>query len=170
MSSLDQVSIEVPVTELAHTLADQKRRLYDIARALNSGETVPPTTVRTFLSWFWGTQRRGRWIVSHIRQELERAGLVTVPDFESTYLDAEIKFSLPPEPQAIDTKDVVTVSGSIQVITSTEIKIPSFTFADPTYRISKLAAANKAPTSVSPDATLTETVTIMMANDFLSCQ
>ncbi len=104
--------------------------------------------------------------MSHIREELDRAGIVTVPDFESTYLDAEIEFSPVPEPKAIEVKDVVSVGGSMQVITSTEVKTPSLTFADPTYRISKLAAANKAPTSVSPDSSLTETVTIMMANDF----
>ena len=37
---------------------------------------------------------------------------------------------------------------------------------DPTHRISKLAAANRRPTSVKPDSTLTEVATIMLEKDF----
>jgi CBS domain-containing protein len=37
---------------------------------------------------------------------------------------------------------------------------------DPTYRISKLAAANNTPISVRPTTTKREAVTLMMANDF----
>ncbi len=39
-------------------------------------------------------------------------------------------------------------------------------YADPTYRISKLAAANKKPVSVIPDAPIQEAVTVMLTNDF----
>lgn len=56
--------------------------------------------------------------------------------------------------------DVVKISDHI------EVRVSPAEFADPTYRISKLAAANKKPISVRPDTALTEAITLMMANDF----
>ena len=38
--------------------------------------------------------------------------------------------------------------------------------ADPTYRLARLESANKAPLSVTPDATLQQAVTLMLTNDF----
>ena len=144
---------------------DPKVRLRDVARALTGNEPVQPITVRAFLNWFWGTQRRGRWIVSYIRDRLTEAGLTTVPDFESTYLDGEIAFALadesdPTPPSVTDSVESDTIA------VDAEVKITVPTFADPTYRISKLAAANHRPVYVKPDATLIETTTLMMANDF----
>jgi CBS domain-containing protein len=136
-----------------------------VARAVRAGEPVPPLTVRAFLHWFWGTQRRGRWIVSYIRQALAGVGLRTVPDFESTYLDAEISFDLVREPDLADA-GAVEVSDSITITDHAEVKIVKPTYADPTYRISKLAAANRRPVAVTPDSHLTEAITLMMANDF----
>jgi len=147
--------------------AAPEERLSEIARVLHSGETVPATTVRSFLSWFFGAQRRGHWIVSYIRRALDNAGLQTEPDFESAYLDAEMRFALadkpaptPPDAVRAEVADKITVSDHA------EIRIVSAAFADPTYRVSKLAAANRTPVSVQPDSTVTEAVTLMMANDF----
>ena len=44
--------------------------------------------------------------------------------------------------------------------------VSNFGSADPTYRISKLAAANKRPISVSPDTNKREAITHMLTNDF----
>src|SRR5262245_8880293 len=38
--------------------------------------------------------------------------------------------------------------------------------ADPSYRINKLAAANRPPVSVVPDADIRKVATVMLANDF----
>src|SRR5262245_47875706 len=61
----------------------------------------------------------------------------------------------------VDIADTITVSdhAQVQIVSSTA-------FADPTFRVSKLAAANRAPVSLQPDSTITEAVTLMMANDF----
>jgi CBS domain-containing protein len=139
-------------------------RLRDIARSLETGQPVQPITVRGFLSWFWHSQRRGRFIVSWIRDRLAEVGIRTSPDFEVTYLDAEISFALTageekpsPRPSEDSTEVVKSVPGVIA---------PTTTRADPTYRISKLAAANRRPISVNPNSSLTEVITLMMANDF----
>ena len=145
----------------------QKERLTEIARALKAGESVQVVTVRTFLSWFWGAQRRGHWIVSYIRDLLEEAGLRTEPDFESAYLDSEMQFILTDEENIVASQTVgIEVPEKITVSDHTEIRVVKAAFADPTYRVSKLAAANRRPVSVQPDATLAESATVMMANDF----
>jgi len=144
-----------------------KEHLAEIARALRTGETVPAVTVRAFLRWFWGTQRRGHWIVSYIRNSLAEAGLRTEPDFQAAYLDAEMRFEL------TDSKDAgATPAAAVEVVETitlsdhAEVRVISPAFADPTYRVSKLAAANRRPVSVTPDSTLSEAATIMMASDF----
>jgi CBS domain-containing protein len=133
-------------------------RLAQISKQLQQGRDVSPITVRTFLSWF-DAQRRGYWIVQSIRTSLEKLNLRTEPDFESAYIDSEIKFETgqaeQPSLHTVATLEVLpAVSGQGVVPT------------DPTYRISKLAAANNAPITVAPDASLESAVTLMMTNDF----
>jgi CBS domain-containing protein len=166
----DRISPDTPRPEPEHADAtsassrDPKTRLSDIARALNGNEPVQPITVRAFLSWFWGSQRRGSFIVWFIRERLRESGLKTVPDFESTYLDAEITFALADEPDSAagTTPDVAPAAVPL----GKDAKGSAPTFADPTYRISKLAPANHLPVYVKPDSTLVEATTLMMANDF----
>ncbi len=139
-------------------------RLAEIAQQLREGKGAPSVTVREFLSSF-DAQRRGYWIVSRIRQALRDVQLQTDPDFESAYLDSPITFSLvtkQPEPaQGVELSDELTITDSAAVTLT-----PTSIYADPTYRISKLGAANNPPVSVAPNATLQEAVTIMLANDF----
>ena len=147
-------------------IPNPKDRLADIARTLKNGEPVPAVTVRAFLRWFFGTQRRGRWIVTYIRDGLDQAGLRTVPDFESTYLDAEMKFELATPVATADEALRVEVAETVTITDHAEVRTVATTFADPTYRISKLGAANRRPASVRPYSTLSEAATLMMANDF----
>jgi CBS domain-containing protein len=140
-------------------------RLFEIEAKLRRGESVSPVSVRTFLGWF-GAQRRSFWNVVSIRRSLERARLFTWPDFESAYIDSEVQFLLlPEEVEGTDGADVVAEAVSNSEAEVVIQPLPAAR-ADPTYRISKLAAANNAPLSVRPDASLKEAVTLMMANDF----
>jgi CBS domain-containing protein len=140
-------------------------QLIEIARRLQLGESASVTTVRSFLTWFFGAQRRGHWIVSYIRRALKEAGLRTEPDFESAYLDAEMQFVLTKERSSAQSITVEVVE-TITVSDHAEVRVLNAAFADPTYRVSKLAAANRRPIAVQPDSTLSEAVTVMMANDF----
>ncbi|MGT2438148.1 CBS domain-containing protein [Bradyrhizobium betae] len=139
-------------------------RLLEIGEKLKKGETVTPVTVRTFLSWF-GAQRRSYWNVWNIRKGLDQAKLVTVPDFESAYVDSEIEFK-----SSVGTAPLVIVENPIDVGPTEQPEVSANALptvaTDPTYRISKLGAANKKPLAVRPDASLKEAVTLMMANDF----
>jgi len=163
--SIPEAGPVVDPNEMPHMAGWQKKQLLEIARSLHAGEPVPSVTVRGFLSWFWSSQRRGRWITSYIRGLLEEAGLVTVPDFEATYLDAEITFQLAPEKVESESVNAV-VDQEAKLPDQAEITVSTASFADPTYRISKLAAANRIPVSVKPDSSLAEAVTLMMMNDF----
>jgi CBS domain-containing protein len=120
-------------------LAEEK--LKSIAEQLKKGVAPPRETVRAFLLWF-DAERRSYRIVNHIRSALKRHGIVTRPDFDVMWLDASIHFELSKDGDA------------------------AAAFADPTYRVGRIDAANKVPISVTPDATLQQATTLMLANDF----
>lgn len=127
------------------TLADDK--LQNIQQQLSKGVAPPNETVRSLLLWF-GASRRGWRVCSDIKTALKSHGLKTSPDFEYAYIDGIISF-VPHE------------DGGDEIGTESGIAI-----ADPTHRIGRLEAANKAPVTVKPDATLTEAVTLMLTQDF----
>lgn len=145
----------------------EPERLTKAAQQLQAGAEVAPVTVREFLSWF-GAQRRGYWIVSSIREALERNKLRTEPDFEAEYIDSPISLVLvePPPPVVEGPPAIELAAQATSTSTTTATLTTAVSYADPTYRISKLAAANNAPVSVSPDANLTEAVTLMLTSDY----
>jgi CBS domain-containing protein len=162
-AALLETAAQAEEAQAGPTWPDHNARLRDVARALTAHEPVQPITVRAFLRWFWSTQRRGRWIATYIRARLDEFGLKTVPDFESTYLDGEITFALAGEADQ-NVANTLEVVESVAMVDDAQTALT--TFADPTYRISKLAAANRRPVHVKPDSTLTAATTLMMANDF----
>lgn len=143
-------------------------RLAEMANVLRSGGKPSVVTVRSFLGLF-RAQRRGYLVVEKIRDALATAGLRTEPDFEAVYIDGEISFALDEgtdESRPPELGTTVVAQAWVTFSDQFDLKLLSAGFADPTHRISKLAAANRAPVTVRPDATLSEAVTSMMANDF----
>jgi len=153
-------------------------KLNSIVEAVSRGES-PKETVRTMLTWF-DAQRRGYWVALSIRRALDEAGLVTEPDFESAYIDSVIEFRKKPA------EIVATISASAAPATASATcyvgapppsagsdkdgQVPATVLttpaSDPSFRLSKLAAANKVPLSVAPDAPLEEAVTKMLMHDY----
>ena len=127
--------------ERLKTLSERMKREVDGGAAPDSEEL----TVREFLSWF-GYSRRGSYLVHQIRNMLEKLELLTVPDFEARWIDAQISITLDPE----------AVEGIAPLGEQT----------DPTVRIGALDAANRPPTSVNPQASLHTATTLMQMNDF----
>ncbi|HWV54553.1 CBS domain-containing protein [Pseudorhodoplanes sp.] len=138
-------------------------KLFEIARLLREGQESPRISVRTLLEWF-GAQRRGSWLVWHIRSALDRAGLSTEPDFESAYIDSYLSFVLVDKGNA--SPDGRLSATETDSALASSVPVASVAQNDPTYRISKLAAANKAPVFVAPNASLERAVTLMLTNDF----
>lgn len=159
----------------APEMLDADGQLAVVAGQLRTGTPPAPVAVRTFLSWF-GIQRRAYYKVRAIRAALKKAGLLTVPDFESAYIDAPMTFALPPVSAAgniplppVTGTGSSGASASLSVATPEGVAIPAFlggATADPTYRIGNLAAANNPPIGVKPGASLQEAVTLLLSHDF----
>lgn len=130
-----------------------KEKLQEIKQKIESGGAGEKILVRSFLEWF-DSKRRGVWVVNSIRNLLRELKLETIPDFESAYIDSYIRII----------KEKTTLERSETQTTDKEL-VGGYD-SDPTYRISKLAAANTVPESVTPQQSLSEAITLMMANDF----
>jgi predicted transcriptional regulator len=143
--------------------------LTTIANDLKADRAVPPVTVRDFLWWF-GFQRRTWLVVYRIRDQLEEVGIVTVPDFESQWLDAQIRFepkaTLDANTSAADIVEGCIHTDSADIDGHVTDSLINWVRRDATYRLSKLAAANAGVVPVAPDAPLRSAITLMMARDF----
>jgi len=143
-----------------------KDQFASITGELAAGKPAARVTVKEFLSWF-GAQRRGYEIVRRIRSALRRSGLATEPDFESAFIDSEITFRLSANlssPKPSSATAIEPISGSLTISAgSPTVAAPQ---SDPTYRISKLKAANTKPVFIAPTASLGEAATIMLTNHF----
>jgi predicted transcriptional regulator len=139
-------------------------RLKEIAAKVKAGESVEET-VRTLLSWFFAYRRSWR-NVKLIRETLDSAGLITVPDFESAYIDNLVSFRLKEEPQPKPV-DVVVEAPPLQlVVEQPGVTVRAIQLADPAHRISRLASANRQPVSVPPDGTIEQAITLMLRYDY----
>ena len=116
-------------------------QLTDAAEQVQKGE-MPKATTREFIGWF-SAARRTSGNVYRIRASLAELKLKTEPDFESAFIDGEIR---------------------IRADEATQSRIRDI--AELTYGVSKLSQANRPPVPVKPDALLSEAVTIMLQNDF----
>lgn len=140
--------------------------ILSIAQQLKNGDQPNPQTTRTFLRWF-GASRRGYKIVQRIRTDLGAAGVGTNPDFESAYIDGQIQFVLPVP--AANTQALKVGVSAVLVApdqAAESVGTTSSPLGDPTYRLSRLKAANNKPLFVAPDAALEEAITKMMTHDF----
>jgi predicted transcriptional regulator len=144
--------------------------LRTIARQVEQGER-PTATVRTLLSWFWGSRRRGNFIVTSIRLALKELGLRTEPDFNYTYLDGQVEFiqaSVPePKPTEVPSQGseltvLPTDAGHMADAVTTAVTAQF----DPTFRIGRLELANRPPSSVHPEAEIIDAATIMLMNNY----
>lgn len=133
-------------------------RLAEVSKQIDANETPQPVGVRELLSWV-NAQRRGYYIVWEIRQALAKANLRTDPDFNSVWIDAEVRFVRQPESKPTEPADGEAEPDS-------QDELPASPAADPTYRISRLPAANNRPVSVKPDDTVETAVTVMLSKDF----
>jgi CBS domain-containing protein len=152
------------------------------------GQT-PRVTVRKLLEWF-SSERRGTRVVSSIQAALRELSLGTRPNFEDAWIDGEIVFFLqgtegarpatvpPPVGElpagasmgagALPSEGAPgdeALMASLAVTQVAQQQAPNVRH-DPVFRLGKLAAANKEPTVIAPDAPLSRAITVMMLNDF----
>lgn len=142
--------------------------LKQIAEQVKDGNSHTET-VRTLISWF-GAQRRGYWVVKDIRRALKQANLITVPSFESAYIDSLIEFRhIPPETEQVVAfkPEVPTLDGGmVEVVEAVPRMVVGGSVPDPVPRIGLLEAANNPPVSVKRDGEVSEAVTLMLMHDY----
>jgi CBS domain-containing protein len=132
--------------------------LEGIAGQLRTGGTPSTLTVRQFISLI-GAERRGYAKVQTLRQALARHGLATVPDFESAYMDSPIALVA-----SADEAAVAQTLGDERLRDDVAADVAAY--SDPTYRVSKLRAANQRVVSVKLSDSLETAVTQMRMGDF----
>ena len=144
-------------------------QLKEVANQVSQG-SERSETVRTLLSWF-ESERRGYWVVHEIRKALRKVKLKTEPDFEEAWIDAPITFhpklkkekgAPAVEPEATPDTAPANLEGG------DEAPIPA-KHADGVHsriRISVLTAANTPPQCISPDADVSEAITLMLQHDY----
>ncbi len=128
---------------------EYEEKLDEISKQIKEGIKPQSVTARTFIQWF-GAERRSYWNVKFIRDHLREYQLATMPDFEYAYIDSYISFVVAPKKK----------SGL-----GKEEMVPDV-YRDPTYRIGKLASANKQPVFVKPDDLIAKAVTLMITHDY----
>jgi CBS domain-containing protein len=107
----------------------------------------------------WGYQRRGYWVANGIDSDLERAGLVTEPDFKQGWIDADVTLVprrlVPPQDKSAENGSASSDAVEL-VVTTGEVGLI----------VGSLRSASQPVCSVPPDATLLQAQTLMMKNDF----
>ena len=136
--------------------------LDQVVAILKEGNTVPPVTIRSFLSWF-DVQRRTRLNVEHIDSQLEKAGVRTVPSYLDTWVDNSITFELA-KPGASSGAKVSSQTESSSG--HGEERLEHASADDPSFKIGKIIMPDSAPVFVKPNASLQEATTIMLARNF----
>jgi predicted transcriptional regulator len=143
-------------------------QLKEVADQVSQGNQRSDS-VRTVLSWF-GAARRGKWTVVEVRKALRKLKLYTEPDFEDVWIDAVVAF----RPKPIKQKGKDADSGAkVQDPDQPELEtasapVPKKAGDDVStrIRISRLDAANKPPVCISPDAKISEAITLMLQHDY----
>ena len=144
-------------------------QLKEVADQVLDGQEAQET-VRTLLSWF-GAARRSYRNVRQIRRALNRIKLKTEPDFEEAWIDSSITFVSKPRVQKITGPEEVSLKtesapGIAEEIEPLPVPKKSLDVVTSQIKIGMLAAANRPPLCVSPEAKVVEAITLMLQNDY----
>jgi CBS domain-containing protein len=143
--------------------------LKEIAEQARKGQR-PSVTVRMLLSWFGG-ERREKSRVRRIREALDELKIKAEPEIEGAYIDGLVTF-LPAEqsdsanPGSAPNIVEIPVKVADSHVQADAIVTVVAAVVDPTFRIGRLASANRRPVSIAPDATVVEAITLMLKHDF----
>lgn len=142
--------------------------LVRVRDTLSKGTEPKEETVRTLLGWF-NAHRRGFYVVKEVRKALENLGLDTVPDFDSVYIDASIRFVSRSAMPAVATPkglDQAVANAELPPKPGDELVQESVKEQDPASTLGKLPSANRAPVMISPDDTVAQATTLMMLHNY----
>ncbi len=143
-----------------------RTKLKEVAESLRKGDSLPTVTVRQLLGWF-GQQRRGWRVVATVKGALRREGLSTDPDFETAYIDGQLKFLLSDPkgaiPRAGEDQDGEDVSEGNENQEDSPSETP---IEDPVLRVRMLPAANRPTVTVNRDDLVARALCLMAMHDY----
>ncbi|MFG8501359.1 HPP family protein [Pseudomonas aeruginosa] len=152
-----------------------KEKFKTIASKLKVGDKVEEIAVRDLLELF-GYKRRTFASSFKIRTLLTKAGIETVPHFDFVTLDAPVSFrlishkvlSLPSIAQSQAGHPTINLSASSEINekdhSNTDLIYGAI--SEPAFLVSRLPTANIKITSIKPNSTLAEAITLMLRHDF----
>jgi CBS domain-containing protein len=111
-------------------------------------------SIRDFIA-VWGAKRRGYWYVQQIRDDLEASGLVTVPSFETGWIDNHIRL-VPVVVVAPDAADSHSVESPQ---TTADLQAVALT-------VGSLESSSTGIVAVCRDDSLSKAQSLMMQSDF----
>lgn len=145
-------------------MIDIPDKLQEIANRVQDGKK-PEHTLRALLGFF-GQARRGAVVNYRIAEALATLGLRTEPDFRSAYIDDQLKFipadAPPPEPQPEEQKHTEGVEERKYV--GQDMRRDGSTFH--VVRFLDEEKRTRGLTRLTPDATIQQAVTLMLARDY----
>jgi CBS domain-containing protein len=176
------LSRRIKEAEMGTATAYVPRELLGINEKIAEGHGYRRVTVRDLLGMF-NAERRGQRIIHEIRRALNSLNLVTVPDFESAWIDSDLKFRM----RSTEKTDAATETGTettgeldacnaddepdshivpvIDVPEAETITKPTAS-PNPMFRIGSLPAANKSLVTLCQDDSVTTALACMLINDY----
>lgn len=135
-------------------MGEEQREFLNAAKA--AAMTSPTAlTVRELLA-IWHAKRRGYWIVERIRDDLQRYGLTTYPDFNEVWIDSTVEIL--PIAGAAEIQE--QPEGALTVISANNAPREVY------LRVNSLASANSGVTSVSPQDSIQRAQSLMMRYNY----
>lgn len=110
-------------------------------------------SIRTLLAWF-GFQRRGVWVSSHVRKVLNDNGITVTPDLDLGWIDSRVVFQL------------ASAEGEVPEETAADDPICETERSAFVPEIGMLEKANTVPASVCRDDKVEKAVSVMLMNNY----
>ncbi|MFD7912562.1 CBS domain-containing protein [Streptomyces sp. NPDC059752] len=137
-----------------HEQLKRARDLADAGKPLN-------LTVREFVGW-WGALRRGYLITKQIDAELANHSLTTLPNFEKVHFDSAVQLVATAQEEEDDADESVPLSA---LASETPI-LDDEDEPETGLTVGNLPSALSDVTSIPPDATYEQAITLMVINDY----
>lgn len=156
--------------------AQNRFNLLQVARQEADDLTPRAVQVRQLLAW-WGAKSRGTRVTHRIEADLANHGLVTSPNFRKVTMDTVVRLETAPaadetavaeEPSSSPSREVGegVGEGTPDVFGGEATDEDDAEERDGGVTVGNLASALTGITSVPPDATFEQAITLMLLNDY----
>ncbi|MFD8251430.1 restriction system modified-DNA reader domain-containing protein [Streptomyces werraensis] len=151
---------EAEATSELFTAAERHEQLKRARELADAGKPLT-LTVREFVGW-WGAQRRGYLITKQIEGELSNHSLTTLPNFEKVHFDSAVQLVTTTKQEEASTDEDAPTSS----LTADKPALDDEDESETRLTVGNLPSALSDVTSVPPDATYEQAITLMVINDY----